>query len=166
MNAGRGPASQGAAMEKRRLHVPIGLPIAGVILLIVGNVLGPIIQNNFSERTLSRNTILNGIPFILIFVSIVLFFMSAIWLIASALNKNVSMRIYKPVETIIIAGIVLGIIGMFQPWLLVLYRLGFRLLLASTIAFMVWSHIIPKGKRPLGEMSTASISDRDVAAGD
>jgi hypothetical protein len=154
-------------MEKRRIHVPIGLPIAGVILLIAGNVLGPIIQRSFSEQALSRNTILNGLPFIMIFVSIVLFFMSAIWLIASALNKNVPMRLYRPIETIIIAGIVIGIIGMFQPWLLVLYRIGFDLLLASTIAFIVWSHIVPRGQRPLVEMSTASISERDVtSAGD
>lgn len=154
-------------MEKRRPHVPIGLPIAGVILLIAGNVLGPVIQNVFTEDTLSRNTILNGIPFILIFISIILFFISVVWLIASVLNNNVPLRIYKPVETIIIAGIVIGILGMFQPWAFALYRLGFHLLLVSTVAFMIWSHVTPKGMRPVDEVSTASIGERDVtAAGD
>ena len=43
----------------------------------------------------------------------------------------------------LIAGIVLGIIGMFQPWFFPAFRYGFYLLLASTIGYIAWSHISP-----------------------
>ena len=46
---------------------------------------------------------------------------------------------------IIIAGIVLGIVGMFQPWTFAGYRYGFMLLFFSTLAFILWSHVVPKG---------------------
>ncbi len=41
---------------------------------------------------------------------------------ASVLNDNISPRIYRVIETVLIAGIVLGIFGMFQPWLIILYK--------------------------------------------
>jgi hypothetical protein len=34
---------------------------------------------------------------------------------------------------------------MFQPWVFAAYTYGFILLLFSTLAFIVWSHIVPKG---------------------
>jgi hypothetical protein len=34
---------------------------------------------------------------------------------------------------------------MFQPWSFVGYRLGFLLLFLSTLAFILWSHVVPKG---------------------
>lgn len=134
-------------MRKKRTRVPLGLPVAGVILLVAGLALQPVI-GGLPEDVIVQNTIIAGIPFILIFVSIIIFFISAIWLLATFLNNRVPPRIYNPVEKIIIAGIVLGVIGMFQPWLHLAYRLGFHLLLASTIAFIVWSHIVPAGRRP------------------
>ncbi|HOA23202.1 MAG: hypothetical protein WBH90_16365 [Aggregatilineales bacterium] len=134
-------------MRKKRTRFPIGLPIAGVILLIAGFALRPVIQS-VPEEVVVRNTIIAGIPFILIFVSIIIFFISAIWLLASQLNHRIPQRIYNPIEKVIIAGIVLGVIGMFQPWLHLAYRYGFLLLFISTLAFIVWSHIIPAGRRP------------------
>jgi len=38
----------------------------------------------------------------------------------------------------------LGIIGMFQPFAIILYRYGFLVLLFSTIAFIIVSHMSPK----------------------
>jgi hypothetical protein len=45
---------------------------------------------------------------------------------------------------VLIGGIVLGVIGMFQPWLFAAYRFGFILLLVSTLGFILWSHIVPR----------------------
>lgn len=143
-------------MTKMRPRVPLGLPIAAVILLVAGLALQPVFRA-LPEEVRIRNTILNGIPFILIFVAIILFFITFIWLVASLLNDNVPLRIYRPVETVIIAGIVLGVVAMFQPWVHVLYRIGFHLLLVSTIAFIVWSHIRPKGARRPVELGAAEI---------
>jgi hypothetical protein len=78
---------------------------------------------------------------VLIFASIILFFMSFIWWVSNRLNFRISDKAYNRIEKIIIAGIVLGIIFMFQPWVFVLFRYGFYLLLFSTLAFMVWSHV-------------------------
>ena len=43
----------------------------------------------------------------------------------------------------LIGGIILGIIGMFQPWIFEAFRYGFYLLLASTIGYIAWSHVSP-----------------------
>lgn len=121
--------------------LPIALPISGVILLILGIVAIPMVDNVFTEQQLMRNAILSGIPFILIFAAIIIFFMSLIWFLSNRLNFRISDRTYNIVEKIIIGGIILGIIFMFQPWVFVLFRYGFYLLLIATISFIVWSHI-------------------------
>ena len=60
-------------------------------------------------------------------------------------------RTYSWVERTIIALMLVGMAGMFQPFLAVLYRYGFLLLLCSTIGFIIISHVAPK-------------ADADVAA--
>lgn len=132
-------------MINKRPRVPIGLPIAAVITLILGLAAGPVIDSLATEEQLATNVLLSAIPFVLIFVSIVLFFIILIWLVASLLNNRIPERIYRPIEWATIAGIVLGIIGMFQPWTFAGYRYGFMLLFFSTLAFILWSHVVPKG---------------------
>lgn len=131
-------------MKFNRPRVPIGLPISAVICLILGIAAGPVIASAFTEEQLAKNVILNAIPFILIFASIILFFIILVWLAATALNNAIPERIYRPIEYITIVGIGLGIFGMFQPWSFAGYRYGFLLLFFSTLAFILWSHIIPK----------------------
>jgi hypothetical protein len=63
-------------MKKRRLHVPIGLPISVVVLLILGAVANPVINAIFTEQQLSTNVILSAIPFVCIFAAIVLAFIT------------------------------------------------------------------------------------------
>ena len=153
----------------RRPRVPIGLPIAAVILFVLGAAAGPFIQARASEEALARNVLLSAIPFILIFVAIILIFMTLIWLVASALNHNISKRIYRPIEMVLIGGIVLGIVGMFQPWFFVLYQAGFYVLLLSTLAFILWSHVIPRGvqrQEHLGSVSISEIEHREAGGGD
>jgi hypothetical protein len=53
------------------------------------------------------------------------------------------------IERIIIAAILLGIVGMFQPWAIELYTWGFPLLFFATLAFIVISHITPREDDPL-----------------
>jgi len=129
--------------EETRNGVPRGLPIAAVILLILGLIALPIVDDLPDER-LARNVLLAAVPFILIFASIILAFMSFIWWLGSRLNDNISEKAYRPIEIILIAGILLGVFMIFQPWVFALFRIGFFLLLASLIGFMVWSHVRPK----------------------
>jgi hypothetical protein len=130
-----------------------------VALFILGYFAGPFIQSQATEEQLAKNVLLHAIPFILIFVAIILGFISLIWLLASVLNDIVSVKFHRPVEAIIIGGIVLGIVGMFQPWSFAAYRIGFHVLLVSTIAFIVWSHIIPKRARRQRDVSDVSVSE-------
>ncbi|MGB3713100.1 MAG: hypothetical protein WA996_01605 [Candidatus Promineifilaceae bacterium] len=130
--------------EETRSGVPRGLPIAAVILLILGFIALPVINNNTTDEQLAKNVILAAIPFILIFASIILAFMTIVWFVSSRLSDNISEKSYRPIEIILIGGILLGVIFIFQPWVFELFRVGFFLLLASTIGFILWSHVRPK----------------------
>ena len=59
-----------------------------------------------------------------------------------------SKKTYSLVERILIGLILLGIVGMFQPLGVDLYRYGFLLLLFSTLGFIVFSHVSPKAEEP------------------
>jgi Na+/citrate or Na+/malate symporter len=86
--------------------------------------------------------------FITVFLAILMAYIFFVIVFASALlSGKVPQRIYGPIEIIIIAGIVLGVVGMFQPWLQLGFQVGFYLLLASTLSFIVWSHITPRAAR-------------------
>ncbi len=63
---------------------------------------------------------------------------------AHKLNHNISQRTFGLIEKTIIAGISLGIVGMFQPWVLPAYGIGFHVLLLFTLAYVAWSHVTPK----------------------
>jgi hypothetical protein len=134
-------------MTKSRLRLPVGLFIAIGVTLVLGLVAGPAIKALTTQQQRATNVLLSAIPFILIFVAILLTFISLINMSASVLNDNISPRIHGAIEKILIAGIVFGIFGMFQPWLLIFFKVGFMVLLISTLGFIWWSHIKPKKER-------------------
>jgi hypothetical protein len=82
--------------------------------------------------------------FIIGFVATLLALGSFIAFVGAKLSNTISQRIFGLIEKIIIGGILLGIIGMFQPWMLSGYRIGFPVLFFSTLAYIVWSHVTPK----------------------
>jgi uncharacterized protein YneF (UPF0154 family) len=131
-------------MTISRPRVPIALPIIIVVLLVLGLIAGPFIESRTTEQQLADNVLLNAIPFLMIFVAILLTFITLIVIIGSMLNNNIPPRIYKIIESLLIAGIVLGVVGMFQPWLFEAFKYGFVLLLVSLLLFMVWSHVSPR----------------------
>lgn len=128
----------------KRPYLPRTLLIWIVGLLIAGLAAGPLINSLATPQQLADNVLLNAVPFILVFVSILLTFIALIRVTASVLNHNIPERVYRPVERTLIAGIVLGVIGMFQPWALIFYQVGFMVLLFSTLGFILWSHIVPR----------------------
>ena len=134
-------------MTKTRFRFPYGLIISAILLLIMGLVAGPLITSGATEEQLSKNVLLSAIPFILIFVSILLGFITVINVVAQFLNDNINPRLYSIIEGIVIAGIVLGVFGMFQPWKMVFFKYGFNLLLISTLLFILWSHVSPRGEQ-------------------
>jgi uncharacterized protein YacL len=146
-------------MAKRRLPIPISLLISIVVFLVLGLVSGPFIRSVTTPQQMATNVLLDAIPFLLIFIAIILAFIALIVMMANLLNGNISPRIYRPVETVLIGGIVLGIIGMFQPWLFAAYRWGFILLLVSTLGYILWSHISPKGAAQAEEAGPLPIEE-------
>lgn len=141
------------------LPVPRGLLISIVVLLVLGSIAGPVVRSSFTEEQRAANVFLEAIPFILTFAAIILAFIAVIVLAARSLNDRISQDTYRRIERVVIAGIVLGIVGMFQPWWFAVYRYGFVLLLVSTLSFILWSHIRPEGVRPQEELTSVSISE-------
>jgi len=90
---------------------------------------------------------MQAVYFIVGFVAIIMAFIAFIVFLSKRLSGNVPQQLYNVIEKIIIAGIVLGIVGMFQPWIHLGFRVGFHLLLFSTLTFIVWSHITPRATR-------------------
>ena len=45
----------------------------------------------------------------------------------------------------------IGIFGMIQPWSIALFQPGFLVLLYSTLAYTVFSHVKPRGQETRGE---------------
>ena len=146
-------------MELSRPRVPVTLLIVIAVLLVLGLLTGPFINSRMTEEQLADNVFINAVPFVLIFVAIILAFIAFIVVVASMLDNNISPRAHRIIEQILIVGIVLGVVGMFQPWLFEGYKYGFVLLLISTLSFILWSHITPKREvlqeevvsSPLGE---------------
>ena len=137
---------------KQRVRIPKGLFITIAILLVLGIVAGPLIRSLASEEQMNRNVLLSALPFILIFAAIILGFIAVIVMVASVLSNNIAPRTHKIIEYCLIAGIVLGVFGMFQPWLFEAYRFGFLILLFSTLGFILWSHVSPKREQHQEEL--------------
>lgn len=130
-------------MKTKKQRVPFTLPIIAVVALGLGLAAQPLVAS-LDEQQIARNVIIAAVPFILIFVAILLVFIWGIWLASARLSDEISPEIYRPIERFIIGGIILGVLFMFQPWIFALFKLGFFILLFSTLAFIVWSHIRPR----------------------
>jgi len=102
--------------------------------------------------------------FVIGLLAFLLGFGSFIAFASRRLSGNISSGLFGPVEKTLIAGILLGVAGMFQPWAISAYRVGFHLLLASTLTYIVWSHIRPGAVQPDdGEISESQMDElRDL----
>lgn len=143
-----------SAGRKKLLLILLGV---AVVLWVIGAALIPVIES-VDAKTKADNVILNGVPFILIFIGIIVAFIDFIILMATRLNNKISEKTYSPIEKVLIGGIVLGVVGMFQPFTVVLYTLGFIVLLISTLSYIAWSHVVPRieldrtSSAPIGEI--------------
>jgi hypothetical protein len=94
--------------------------------------------------------------FVVGFVLVLGAYIALIVIVSARLGAAISPRAYGIVERIIIGGILAGTALMFQPWLPAGLQWGFLLLLSSTLAFIVWSHVTPK--RPADESGQPTVS--------
>lgn len=115
---------------------------AAILVLLFGLLWTPLSSILFSEET--RNSVLIlAIPFVAYFVSILLLFVLLIVLAAVRFNGKIQPRTYRGIEYTLVGGIIVGVACLFQPWTLVPYRYGFVMLVASTLGFILWSHVLP-----------------------
>jgi len=115
-----------------------------VTLLLLGLVIFPIIDRAFFTEELRSEVLISSIPFVAIFVSIILAYVLFMFIFAYRFNRKIPYRTFRAIELTIIAGIIIGVIVMFQPIQLVGYQYGFIWLLGATLIFILWSHVIPQ----------------------
>ncbi len=138
----------------RRPRVPLALPLIALILLVLGIVANRLVPSLTTPEQRADNILISALPFILIFIGILLFYITLITIAATAFSDVMNPRLHQTVLRLIIAGIILGILGMFQPWALALYTIGFIVLLVSTLLYILWSHIRP-ARLPAGDEAPA-----------
>ena len=95
-----------------------------------------------------------GVGFVLVLAAFIAF----IAVVAARVGPHISPRAHTRVETLIVGGILAGTIGMIQPLIAAGLQWGFLLLLFSTLAFIVWSHVSPK--RPLDDQASPGAAAR------
>lgn len=89
------------------------------------------------------NPTLQFLIFIVGFFIILGLFIRLVQIAEKRLGGKVANRRYSLIMGVIIAGMVIGIVMMFQPVALALMEPGFLLLVISTLAFILWSHVWP-----------------------
>jgi len=119
---------------------------SALIITVIGILFAPLSKQIFSEDTRS-SVLVNSIPFVALFIALLLLFMLLIFIVALRFNGKLPYRMYHPIERLVVSGIVLGVVFLFQPWLQIAYRYGFLLLLFSTLIFILWSHVVPQSQR-------------------
>ncbi len=113
-----------------------------VILFAFAWIFPSISNAIFSEET-RKAVLINAVPFFSAFIGILLLFILVIVLTAKRYNGKIPLRCHKAIERSLVAGILFSVFFLFQPFSIVPYRYGFLLLLASTLLFILWSHVLP-----------------------
>ena len=104
------------------------------IFLVLKTVLPPLLEPETAQ----------WVSFFATLVAILSGYICFIAFISRLLSGRISERVFGYLEKLLIAGILLGIAGMFQPWVPVFYPLGFIVLFAATWIFTLWGYVVPK----------------------
>ena len=134
-------------MTRIRQLIPLKLLIAAAVLFGLSFAVRPMLDALVPDLQTSSDVLVIAIPFLMVFVPIILSFMALIVFVSKLLHQRVPERLYKSIEYVFIAGIVLGIISMFQAWTFLLFKPGFFVLFGSLLGFMIWSHVAMKRER-------------------
>jgi lipoprotein signal peptidase len=142
-------------MGKIRPLIPVKLLVAAAVVFGLSFTARPLIDALVPQEKATSDVLIIAIPFLLIFVPIILSYMAVIVFVGKLLRERIPERAYRAIEYVFIAGIALGILSMFQPWLFALFKIGFLVLLASTLGFILWSHVMVKRTRRQGSNPAA-----------
>jgi hypothetical protein len=117
------------------------------IILFAFALIFPMISGAIFSEDTRKGVLINAVPFFSAFIGIILLFALLITLSAMRYNSKVPARCHSGIERALVIGIIFGVIFLFQPFSIVPYRYGFLLLLAATLGFILWSHVVPAGSR-------------------
>ena len=112
--------------------------IIGVILVAISLALRAVLPPRLVPETGQ------WVTFFLTLVAILSGFICFIAFMSRLLSGRISERLFGILEKLLVAGILLGIAGMFQPWVPRFYPLGFLLLFAATWIYTLWGYVTPK----------------------
>ena len=112
--------------------------IVGAILVVIFLVLKTVLPSLLEPDTAQ------WVSFFATLVAILSGYICFIAFISRLLSGRISERVFGLLEKLLVAGILLGIAGMFQPWVPRFYPLGFLLLFAATWIFTLWGYVTPK----------------------
>ena len=108
-------------MANNKIKPPFAIPVISVLLVIFGALYGKYILVLIPVEEQINNVILTAVPFICYFVAILLVYIFLINLFSQILNHRISPKIYNPLNFLIIAGIIGGILMMLQPFTITLF---------------------------------------------
>lgn len=131
------------APERSYWDIVRGLGGAALIAAVVGFVFAPLSRALLSSN-LRDEVIIQGIPFVAFVTAAILLFILLVALVDRWLHHRIPHRTHRAVEFTLIAGILLGIVFLFQPFSIAPYGFGFGLLLFATLGFILWSHVTPR----------------------
>lgn len=146
------------ASRRNRLLIMVLIAIA---LVVVGWLAAPLAAPVRAGQP-PPNLLVTLTPFILIFVGIIVALIAFIIFCSTMLNGKIDAMLYSRVEIGLIGGIILGVVGMIQPFVMDLFRYGFLLLLICTFGFIIWSHLVPRHAAQRDEpVTTISVSEME-----
>jgi hypothetical protein len=120
---------------------------AVIVVMIAFGLLCPVITQGVVDEATRSGVVFQAIPFVAFFIAVLLAFILLIVLAALRFNGKLPPRAYRPIETVIILGILGGVISLFQPFHFSAYKYGFVMLLGATLSFILWSHIVPASSK-------------------
>ncbi len=144
-------------MSANRRNLLLVLTVIVIILLALGWFTIPLATPVLAKGEPPPNVIVTLVPFIFFLFGIILALITLIIFLATVLNHRVAESVYRPITIVLVAGVFIGVLGMIQPWQIVLFKFGFLLLFICTLGYIIWSHIVPRGVRPV-EVGTISAS--------
>jgi len=129
-------------MGRIRRLIPLKLLSSAVVIFALSFAARPLFAALVPPEQASSNILLIAVPYLLVFLPIILGYMALIVFAGKLLQEKLPEAIYRIIEYVFIAGIALGVLGMFQPWQQALFKIGFFLLLFCTLGFILWSHVL------------------------
>lgn len=134
-----------------------------LLFLIIGLVF-PSLSAGIGDERVRDGVLIRAVPFVAFFIMVLLLYILVIVLVARRFNGKLPNRAHRPIELMAIAGILCGVVFLFQPFFFVSYRYGFLLVLASVLLFILWSHVVPKNAKADASLPPFTSMQQIIAA--